>query len=92
MAYGILTFIGDFPVASQPNWDAIFSSLEMAINAAREQQAHFQIEGTDEHYTVVVDLEKDEDDDVMWIIYKNEEKIGMTAQETAETLAYGECP
>jgi hypothetical protein len=93
MAYGIMTFIGDFPVAGQSNWDITFVALDNAINAAKEQHANFNIEGNDnEHYTIVLDLEKDEEDDIMWLIYKDEIKEGMKAQEVADTLAYGEVP
>jgi hypothetical protein len=92
MTLGVMTFIGDFPVAGQPNWDVNFESLEAAIAAAKEQHAHFKVEENDEHYTVVLDLERSEEDDVLWLMYKDEIKEGMKAQEVAETLAYGECP
>jgi hypothetical protein len=92
MTYGVLTFIGDFPVAGQPNWDNKFGFLKNAINAAKEQHEFFKIDENNEHYTVVLDLDKDEDDDVVWIIYQDQESTGMSAMELAEKLAYGECP
>lgn len=92
MAYEVLTFIGDFPVAGQPNWSVEFPSLEAAIKAAKEQHEFFKIDDSNEHYTVVMDMDKDTEDEIMWIMYKNDIKEGMKAQEIADTLGYGECP
>jgi hypothetical protein len=92
MPYEVQTFIGDFPLAGQPNWDITFDTLEVAIKAAKDQHTHFKTEDCDEHYTIVIDLDKDTEDEVMWIMYKDEIKEGMKAQEIADTLAYGECP
>jgi hypothetical protein len=92
MPYEILTFIGDFPLAGQPNWDRRFETYDEAIRAAKEQHVFFKIEDSNEHYTMIIDLDKDEEDDVVWVIYKDSELTGILAQEQADKLAYGECP
>jgi hypothetical protein len=92
MPYEIITFLGDFPLESQPNWDRHFETYHEAMRAAKEQHAYFKLEDNDEHYTVIIDLDKDEEDDIIWIRYKDFELTGILAQEEADKLAYGECP
>jgi hypothetical protein len=92
MTYEVLTFIGDFPITGQPNWNERFDILEDAIKAAKEQHEQFKIEENNEHYTIIVDLEKEDDDDIVWIIYQDQEQIGLSAKELADRLTYGELP
>jgi hypothetical protein len=87
MPYQIVTFIGDFPLAGQPNWDKEFDILRNAIKTAKEQHEYFKVEENNEHYTTILDMDKDEDDDVVWIIYQDQEQSGLNALELADKLA-----
>jgi hypothetical protein len=90
--YGILTFVGDFPVEGQPEWTTEYSTIVEAIGAASKQHQELKEVENDQHYTVVLDLDPDVEDDVKWIIYQGKEMLGEKAQHLADTLAYGEVP
>jgi DNA-directed RNA polymerase subunit F len=90
--YGVITFVGDFPVEGQPEWTTEYQTIIGAIDAAKKQHEQFKVIENDEHYTVVLDLDPNTEDDVKWMIYQNKEIIGEEAQHLADTLAYGEVP
>jgi hypothetical protein len=90
--YGIITFVGDFPVEGQPEWTTEYLSIVEAIGAASKQHQELKDSENDQHYTVVLDLDPNVDDDVKWIIYQDKETVGEEAQMLADKLAYGEVP
>jgi hypothetical protein len=85
MTYAVITFIGDFPVEGQPSWTKEYDTVQEAIDNARLQHATLSID-KDQCYTTVLDLNKGDEEDVMWIIYHGEEKEGLKAQEIADDL------
>ena len=92
MTYEVVTFVGDFPVAHQPNWDIKFDKLEDAVVACSSQHEHFKKQENDEHYTVIIDLSKSDEDDIVFMLCKSVAYHGLKAQEYADMLGYGECP
>jgi hypothetical protein len=90
MTYEVVSFTGDFPLAHQPNWDVQYVTRAEAIKEGRLQHELFNIEQHNEHYTMVLDLDKNEDEEVAWIIYQDKEYVGLKAQRLADDLA-GEC-
>jgi hypothetical protein len=85
-----MSFIGDYPIEHQKYWDDQFEQLESAKIAAREQHNERKKE-YDDLYTIVIDPEKSIEDDVMWIIYKDEEFEALKAQELADDLGSAPC-
>jgi DNA-directed RNA polymerase subunit F len=90
--YGVITFVGDFPVEGQSEWTTEYQTIIGAIDAAKKQHEQLKEAENDQHYTVVLDLDPIIEDDVKWILYQGEETIGEEAQHLADTLAYGEIP
>jgi hypothetical protein len=73
MPYVILSFIGDYPVESQPYWNCEYRMLRRAIELAKIQHKTLCNVRSDhtELYTIVI--EKDHDQIVQWIIYQDKE-------------------
>jgi hypothetical protein len=84
MLYEVISFISDCAIENQPNWRVKFIALNDAIDAARIQ--HNKI-NNDEVYTVVLDSERTDEDDVRWTIYQKKEYTELKAQEIADELA-----
>lgn len=89
MTYQIMTYIGDYPVESQKYWDVTFPHLIMAEAAARIQHSNLLQISENEHYTVVINVDT-EDEDVLFIIYQDRELRDKLAEALADKLAYGE--
>jgi hypothetical protein len=68
--YVILSFVGDFPVHSQPYWNREYSHKGMAIKLARLQHKILSKRNVS-LYTIVID--KESEDVVEWMIYKDKE-------------------
>lgn len=80
MEYKVVTFTGDMD--TQPLRNAVFTSLDRAIAAARCQHELFKMSKpmiADYIYTVIVDVDCEVDDDCYYVIY-NEGEEGMPDQ------------
>ena len=73
MSYTILSFIGDYPVESQPYWNQEFKMLTMAIESAKIQHKSLCGVRPDHRHLYTIVIEKDNDEMVLWIIYEGKE-------------------
>jgi hypothetical protein len=71
--YVIVSFVGEFPVNSQPYWNKEYRNMGEAVKRARLQHKILERSNYD-LYTVVIDKENDEF--IECIIYKEKEIHG----------------
>lgn len=66
--YVILSFVGDYPVEGQPYWNEQYDKKEVAIRHAKVQH-NIMVPDHEGLYTIVI--EKENDEVVEYIKYKN---------------------
>jgi hypothetical protein len=73
MSYVILSFIGDFPVESQPYWNYEYRILRKAIDLAKIQHKSLCDVRSDHKNLYTIVIEKNNDEIVQWITYQGKE-------------------
>jgi alkaline phosphatase len=85
-----MSFIGDYPVESQPYWGQEFKMFAMAIEFAKIQHKTLCGVVSDHRHLYTIVIEKDNDEMVLWIIYQGKEINNMAeATKLADQLFEG---